>query len=270
MSKKLINVRKVFEDKNPTLLKILPGFVLNYLKRILHEEEINQIIADNEGVNGAEFCHSVLNYFNIKVTIKGVENIPHEGGVILVGNHPLGGMDALAVVDQLTQQRGDIRFIVNDILLNLENLKGLFVGVNKHGKNALKSLQEVDRLFASEKALFVFPAGLVSRKSKGKIEDLDWKKTFVTRARKYNKPIVPVHIDGRLSNFFYRFANLRVALCIKANLEMLYLADEQFRLRNQTINITVGKPVPSDELHQGGRDHEWAKKLKKMVYSLKE
>lgn len=263
-------MRKVFEDKNPALLKILPRFILNYLKRIVHEDEINQIIADNEGVYGADFSHSVLKYFNINVSISGVENIPREGGVILAGNHPLGGMDAMAVADQLTQHRSDIRFIVNDILLNMENLKGLFVGVNKHGKNAIQSLQEVDQLFASDKALFIFPAGLVSRKKKGKIEDLEWKKTFVTRAKKYNKPIIPVYIDGRLSNFFYRFANLRVALGIKSNIEMLYLADEQFRLRNQSINIKVGKPVTAEEIRGKGSDKEWAMKLKKMVYSLKE
>ena len=268
MSDKFINLRKVFEDKNPALLKVLPKFILNYLKRIVHEDEINDFINKNQDVMGVDFCKAVVRDFDITVNVFGLENIPRTGGVLLAGNHPLGGLDALSIVDKLTEHRTDIRFIVNDILLNLKNLKGIFVGVNKHGANAKKSLQEVDELFASEKAVFVFPAGLVSRRKRGVVEDLEWKKTFVTRARKHNKPIIPVHIDGILSDFFYRLANLRMKLGIKSNIEMLYLANEQFKLKGKTVNITIGKPVEPSVFSDPIKDKFWAEEMKSLVYAL--
>ncbi len=267
MGVKLIDLEKVIYDKNPGLLKWMPSFLLNYLKGIIHQEEINQVLLENQELKGEEFCRDVIRRFNINVEVSGTEHIAVPGGVIFVSNHPLGGMDAIAFVDKIMPIRNDFKFIVNDILLNLENVRDLFIGVNKHGKNAKESLKAVDDLFASNQSVVLFPAGLVSRKIKGKITDLEWKKTFVTRARKYNKPIIPVHIEGRLSNFFYKLSNLRTFLGIKSNIEMLYLADEMFLQKNQTIRIKFGAPIHVNEFSEM-TDQQITENIKKRVYSL--
>lgn len=269
MEDKFIDIEKLIGSKNPRLLKTLPTFLLNYLKKTIHQEEINQILAENKDKHDYDFCHDIIERFNITVKVHNEQNIVTEGGCIYVVNHPLGGMDAMAIVDAMHKYRKDIKFIVNDILLHLKNLQGLFVGVNKHGVNSKNSLQEVNDLFASDKAVFIFPAGLVSRKKKGKVADLTWKKTFVTRARKFNKQIIPVYLEGELTNFFYRLSNFRTAIGIKANIEMLYLAQELFKQKNKTIDIVFGEPILPTVLKDGKSDQEWADKIKETVYSLK-
>ena len=268
MKKKFIDVELLISSKNPKLLKRIPKFLINYLKKIVHQNEINQILDENENLLGVDFCKDIIKRFNIKVESHGLENIPKDDGVIFVSNHPLGGMDAMAIVKEVSPIRKDIMFIVNDLLMNLENLKGLFVGVDKHGANAKVSLQKVNDLFESDKAVFLFPAGLVSRKKRGRVEDLEWKKTFVTRAKKSDKKIVPVFIDGELSNFFYRLSNLRAGVGIKMNLEMLYLADELFKQKNKVLPIYFGKPISIKELKCEKSDKEIAQEIKNITYNL--
>lgn len=268
MQAKFIDIEKIIKDKNPTLLKVLPNFIINYLKKIAHQDEINEILDDFKDLYDYEFCSALIKRLNIKTTVKGLENIPKEGGFIFASNHPLGGMDAMALVTVIEPYRKDVKFIVNDILLNLKNLKGIFTGVNKHGGNTKKSLQLVDELFASDRAVFVFPAGMVSRRKKGVIADLEWKKTFITRAKKHNKPIVPVYVSGNLSNFFYRLSNIRMSLGIKANIEMLYLSDESFKQRNKTLNIIFGKPIPSAFFDNSKSDKEWSKWMEEKVHKM--
>jgi 1-acyl-sn-glycerol-3-phosphate acyltransferase len=269
LQKKFIDIEKVIRDKNPKLLKVLPKFIVNYLKRILHEDEVNLVLDDFKDIYDYEFCNALINRFDIKVTVQGQENIPTKGGFIFASNHPLGGMDAMALVTVIEPYRKDVKFIVNDILLNLKNIKGLFVGVNKHGGNTKESLKVIDELFASDQAVFVFPAGLVSRRTNGKIADLEWKKTFITRAKKHNKDIIPVFVEGSLSNFFYRLSNLRKTLGVKANLEMLYLCDESFKQRDKTLDIIFGKPIPSSFFDDSKSDREWAKWMENKVHSMK-
>jgi putative hemolysin len=269
MEDKFIDIEKLIGSKNPRLLKALPAFLLNYLKKTIHQEEINQILVENKNKLDYDFCHDIIDRFNITVNVHNQDNIVTEGGCIFVVNHPLGGMDAMAIVHAIQEYRTDVKFIVNDILMHLKNLNGLFVGVNKHGVNSKKSLQVVNELFASDKAVFVFPAGLVSRKKNGIVSDLTWKKTFVTRARKFDKKIIPVYLEGELTNFFYRLSNFRTAIGIKANIEMLYLAQELFKQKNKTIDIVFGEPILPNDLKDGKSDQEWADKIKETVYSLK-
>lgn len=266
---KFIDIEKVIHSKNPKLLKWLPKFILRYIKKTVHEDDINQIILENKDNDGYDFSKEIIKRFNIKVTTKGTENIPKDGGYIFVANHPLGGMDAMAIVTTVAPIRNDIKFIVNDLLLNIKNLKGLFVGVNKHGVNSKESLNMVDKLFASDNAVFIFPAGLVSRKNKGKVEDLEWKKTFITRSKKHNKTIIPLYVEGKLTNFFYRLSNFRTKIGIKANIEMFYLADETFKQENKHLKIIFGEPVPSSLFDKSKTDKEWAEWMKKKVYNLK-
>jgi len=154
------------------------------------------------------------------------------------------------------------------VLLHIENLKGMFVGVNKLGKNFKESLKKVDETFASDQAVFVFPAGLVSRKRKGKIEDLEWKKTFVTRAKKYDQPIVPVYIEGHLSRFFYSLANIRAFLGVKTNIEMFFLVNEFYKLQGEHVPMMFGPKISPEELKNDTTDSEWADEIKRRVYHM--
>lgn len=267
--KKFIDVEGVIESKNPKLLKRLPGFILRYLKRIIHEDEINAFLEEHKEKKNQEFCEAVIEYLNIKVEVKHLERIPKEGKIVIAMNHPFGGMDAMILINALEGHREDLKFIVNDILMNLENLREMFVGVNKVGKNRVSLRDQISGVFESDQAICIFPAGLVSRRQKGEIKDLDWKKTFVTYSRKYDRTIVPVYIDGRLSNFFYNLSNFRKKLGIKANIEMLYLSNELHKQKNKTMKFVVGEPISKELLHSDLSDFKLAQKIKHIVYELK-
>lgn len=265
---KFIDVKGLIESKNPRLAKWLPGFVINYLKKILHQDEINAFIAEHKEVYNADFCKAVIDYFNITINIENIERIPKEGPIIIAMNHPLGGMDAMTLITALQGHREDLKFIVNDLLMNLHNLRDLFVGVNKHGKNEVSTRQQIMELFESDEAVCIFPAGLVSRKKNGLVRDLDWKKTFVTYSKKYNQPVIPTFIDGELSNFFYRLANFRKFLGIKVNIEMLYLANELFKQRDKTMTLTVGEPIWPKDVDLEMPERDLAQYYKSKVYEL--
>jgi putative hemolysin len=266
---KFIDIKGLIASKNPKLLRWLPRFVISYLRRVLHEEEINQFLKENEEYQDVDFCESIINYFNIQVNIKGMDKIPKDGPVILAMNHPLGGIDAIGLIVALRHHRTDLKFIVNDLLMNLKNLRGLFIGVNKHGKNDLSVRDQIKNAFSSENAICIFPAGLVSRKIDGQVQDLEWKKTFVLYARELNRTIVPIHIEGELSSFFYRVSKFRKWLGIKANVEMFWLSDELFKQRNKKLNIIVGNPILGSELNSELNDYQAAQEIRKIVYSLR-
>ena len=267
-AKKVIDIRKIFREKNPALYNKLPNFFINYLRKVVHEDEVNRMLNIYKDEKGVDFCLAVMKHFNIALEAEGIENIPDSGGCVFAGNHPLGGMDALAIVAVLKDKRLDIKFLSNDILMNLTNLNTLFVGINKHGKNLKESLLKVDAAFQSDQIVCVFPAGLVSRKKGGVISDLEWKKTFITRAKKYQQPIIPVYVDGKLSNFFYRLSNIRTALGLKLNIEMLYLVDEMFRLKNSKIKIVFGEPIDPATFDKSKNDLHWANHVRQKVYQL--
>ncbi len=265
---KFIDVHKIFRQKNPRLAKLLPAFVLNYIANLIHEDQINEFIQNNNEKRDFEWIESVMETFGIKVVSKGEENIPATGGFIMAINHPLGGFDCLALLNIVSHKRKDVRFLVNDILLQIKNLEGLFAGVNKHGKTPAESLASINRLYASENGTLLFPAGLVSRRQNGVIKDLDWTKSFVTKAKQYNRNVIPVHVAGANSNRFYTLANLRKKLGIKANIEMFFLPDELFRQKGKTITITIGKPIPWTVFDKTKTDFQWAQWVKEKVYEL--
>jgi len=266
---KFIEVEKVIGNKNPGLLKVLPGFIINYLKRILHEDEINDFIDRNNSVYGLEFVERIVNEFIKELNTIGIENIPTDKRILIASNHPLGGMDGVALMHVAGEIRPDILFPVNDLLMNLENIKNLFIPINKHGSNS-QNLKIINDTFASDVSVLYFPAGLCSRKQKhGIIEDLEWKKTFITYARKYQRDVVPTFIDGRNSNFFYNLARFRKKIGIKQNIEMLYLVDETYKQKNKTINIILGKPIPFETFDKRFSDQQWAQKVKEHVYRLR-
>ena len=267
--KKTIDLRRLIASKNEKLLRWMPGFVLRYLERVIHQDEINALLEKAGELKDAEFSDAAMEEFNITISSSGLENIPKTGPLIIVLNHPLGGMDALALISLLKNHRPDLRFIVNDILMNLENLSGLFVGINKHGINKKNVREDIEKAFKSEHAICIFPAGLVSRKINGLVQDLEWKRTFVTYARSLDRTVIPIKIDGQLSPFFYRLSRVRRFFRIKANIEMLYLADELFKQRNKTLTFTVGQAIKMNQFDTSLTDKEVASEIRKIVHELR-
>ncbi|MCF8296388.1 MAG: 1-acyl-sn-glycerol-3-phosphate acyltransferase [Saprospiraceae bacterium] len=266
ITENFINIEEVFKSKSPAA-KALPRFILNYLKRIIHEKEINALLYNNRNTFNLEFVEEVVKEFKANISITNVENIPKEGRALVASNHPLGGLDGIALLHKFGEVRKDVVFPVNDILLFIPQLKGLLIPINKHGKNT-ENIKIIDDTFTSEKLILYFPSGMVSRKHKDGIYDLDWKHTFITKAVKYKRDVIPVFIDGKNSNFFYGLARIRKMLNIKANIEMLYLPNEMYKQHNKNINIIVGKPIPYETFNKSLKAKEWAKKVQKYAYSL--
>ena len=268
--KDFINVEEIIAAKNPKLLRVLPSFLIRYIKRIIHQDFVNNFIRKHGHKNSFEFADAIIDDFGPIVSFSGLENIPEKEGAIIASNHPLGGLDAIALIQTVGKKRRDIKFIVNDILLNLKNFENEFIGVNKHGKNASSTLDLIDKQYNSDQLVLIFPAGLVSRKQKhGNIKDLEWKKSFITKAKKFNKPIIPVHISGNNSNFFYNLSKIRNAIGVKANIEMLYLMDEMYHQRGKKIHITFGKPIAPSLFDNSKSDFQWAQQLKSFIYQNK-
>lgn len=267
---KFIVIREVIAKKSPALLKWMPKFVLRYVQKVLHEDEINGVMSRIGHLEGLEFVDALIHdELNVSVNVVGAENIPLSGGAVFASNHPFGGLDGLVFMHALGKYRTDIKFLVNDILMNVKNLGPLFIPINKHGAQAREASRLIDEAFASDIALLVFPAGLVSRKhSKGAIKDLEWKKSFINKSKKHKKNIIPVFIDGENSKFFYNLASLRKKVGINANIEMFYLVKEMFAQRNKTVSIYIGKPIPYTHFDNSKTEHEWAAEIKEIVYAL--
>ena len=265
-----MDIDRVFKEKNPSVYKFTPKFVIRYLKRITHQDDFNIMFSKLKDLYGFDFTNGLMNYYEIKTTLKGKHNLPKEGRFIFASNHPIGGADGVNFLNEIGKLYGPSKSIVNDILLSIKNFAPLFVGVNKKGKASKKDLQELDKVYASDEQVLIFPAGLASRKKKGVIKDLQWKKSFIIKAVEHKRDIIPVHISGQLSNFFYNLANLRLFLGIKANLEMLYLVDETFKQKKENYTITFGKPISYKVLDKSKKPEEWAEKIKEHVYWLKD
>ncbi len=263
-----IDIEKVIASKSEKLAKVLPGFIVRYLKKILHQDELNDFLSRNHKKQGIEFADSVLEELDITFEVKGFENIKTDGRYIFACNHPLGGPDGIILISIFGKQFPKIRFLVNDILMNIKNLSEVFVPINKHGGQAKEAAKIIEEAYQSESTMLTFPAGLVSRKQNGKIEDLAWKKSFIAKAKKHKRDIVPLHIDGRNSNFFYRLANLRKFLGLKSNLEMLYLPNELFKQRGKKFTVRIGKPISYQTFDSSLSYDKWAEKMKRETYNL--
>src|SRR6056297_1811246 len=263
-----IDVREVFHRKNSRLARLVPGFIYRYLERIVHQGEINEVMPKISHLEGLEFVRAGLDHFDINIHSYGKEHIPREGRFIFVANHPLGGLDGLAFAKEVGDIHPNVQFIVNDILLNLENLEPIFVPVNKHGKQSTDYVRRIEETYRSDAQILNFPAGLCSRKIRGKIVDLEWHKSFINKARKHERDIIPVHISGRNSNFFYNLARIRAILGIKANIEMFYLPNEMFKQREKNIVLTFGQPISHRVLDRRYTPKQWAGKIKAHVYEL--
>lgn len=262
-----IDIKEVFSKKAPKTARMIPSFVYKHLKKILHQDDINGLLKRTNGIEGLPFVAETMKEFNTNVVVKGLENIDSSNRLIIASNHPMGGLDGIALIDTVGKIRSDVVTPVNDILLFIPNLRPLFIPINKLGSNA-ENIKILNDTFASDKIICYYPFGLCSRKTKGKIIDLEWKKTFITKAKIYHRDIIPTNISGRNSNFFYNLSNIRKFLGIKANIEMLYLVNEFYKQKNKTITITFGKPIPWQVFDNRHNDRVWAMKLRNFSYNL--
>ena len=265
----MIDIDKVLREKAPKYYKYIPRFVVSYLKRIVHQEELNVFLRDSKDKVGVDFLKACLEFLDANIVVKGEENLPKEGLYTFVSNHPLGGQDGVALGYILGSfYNGKVKYMVNDLLMNLQGLAPLCIPINKTGKQAKDFPRMVEAGFASDDQLIMFPAGLCSRRQNGVIRDLDWKKTFVVKSVQAHRDVVPIHFEGRNSNFFYNLANICKFLGIKVNIAMLYLADEMLKNRHKTFTVTIGKPISWQTFDKSKTPTEWAAYVKDIVYKL--
>ena len=245
-----IDVEKILFSKNPTLAKTVPGILINYLKKIIHQDELNDFLEKSGHLRDNNFIEAGLKHMKIKFKTFCSDNIPKTGRYIFVSNHPLGGLDGLVFIYELSKYFKNIKFPVNDILTNIENLSGIFLPINKHGAQVKNAARSLEKSYASDDQILYFPDGLCSRKKRGVIKDLQWQKSFITKAIEHKRDVLPVFFSGRNSNFFYTLSNIRKYFGVKANIEMLYLVDEMFKQKNKEILEQLKKldRIPSTDM----------------------
>lgn len=269
ITEKHINVEQILGGKGVKL----PRPLLKLVERLLHVKDLNKGIYENRDNFGLDFVHSFTEgkepwNLGMTVEVNGLDNVPEEGCPMVVGNHPLGGPDGLALMGAVGRKRSDILFPVTDFLLYLPGLRQLFVPIDK--VNRTKTLANLEEAFAGQNILLYYPSGAASRRQKGVIRDLEWKPTFIKKAVKYGRDIVPVYTEARNRNRFYTIANVRKRLGIKFSFEMALLPAEMYAQRGKKVGITFGRPISYTVFDHRHTPAEWAALLREHVYKLKD
>ena len=266
-----INVEEVVRQRLPRYNRFSPRCLIRRLERTICQDELNKLLRDNFPKRDAEFCRGVINDLKVSVNFYNIENIPpiEQSRVLFVSNHPLGGLDGIALIDFVERHYGIApKFIVNDLLSAIEPLSDTFIPINKHGAQSRKAVEVLDDAFASDRPLIMFPAGLVSRRGKkGVIADLQWQKMFVAKAKEYKRDIIPLHFYGENSSFFYKFAKFRQRIGLKFNIEMIYLPREVFRSKGKSFDVVVGTPISFSSLDDLPPMQK-AQQIRQLIYSL--
>ncbi len=266
-----IDVGEVLRQRLPSYSRFIPGFVVRALERAICQDGLNKLLSDNSAKSGVDFCKGVIDDLDVTYKVEG--SLPADNPrVIIVSNHPLGGLDGMVLADMVSRQYGgrkDVRFVVNDLLNFVEPLRSIFIGVNKHGKQSREAARQLEETFMSDSPIVMFPAGLVSRKgADGSIADLRWNKMVVNKAISSQRDIIPIHFGGNNSQFFYKFARLRTRLGLKFNIEMIRLPREVFESAGKRFDIRIGVPVPWSALTGGSGAQAQADELRERVYRL--
>lgn len=265
----LIDIDKILKDKAGDKAKRVPRFLVSYLKKILHQDEINEFLVSVADKRGVDFVEACMSYLDITLEVEGKENLPEDGLCTFVSNHPLGGQDGIALGYLLGKHYdGRIKYLVNDLLMNLHGLAPLCIPINKTGSQSRDFPRMVEAGFRSDSHIIMFPAGLCSRRNNGVINDLEWKKTFITKSVETQRNVVPIHFEGRNSDFFYNLANLCKFFGIKFNIAMLYLVDEMYKNRHKTFRVVIGKPIPWQTFNKSRPASQWAEYVRDIVYKL--
>lgn len=274
------DIRAVLKQKAPNAH--VPGFLIRYLERIAHIKQMNAFLRKYPDVKNYDFIRLVLDEeLGCSASIDGIENIPTDGKpLIFASNHPLGGLDGMIIAQMIHESRssrGDsrpLKVIVNDLLMFMEPLAGLWAPVNKVGRLTKEQAQQQHALWESETDVLTFPAGICSRlqriEGKWQIQDFEWQKNFIQRVREYQRDIVPIYFEGRNSKFFYTLAYIRKLLHIKLNIEMLYLVDEMYGAHGKHFKVHVLPPISYTSLDTSKSPKEWAAYIKQIVYNQKE
>lgn len=271
VSEKTIDIEKVLKDKMGAKAKFVPGFLVRWLKRIVHQDEINAFLWENRDKTGVEWLEACVSYLDIKLEIEGKENLPAADDkrlYTLVSNHPLGGQDGVALGAIVGRHfQGRFRYLVNDLLMNLPGLAPLCIPINKTGSQSRNFPAMVKAGFESNNHMLMFPAGLCSRRHNGLIRDIPWSKTFISKSVEYQRDIIPIHFSGQNSNFFYRLANFSDRF-LPFNLAMIFLADEMYKNVHKSFQVKIGKPIPWQTFDKSKSPQEWAQFVREQVYSL--
>lgn len=263
-----IDIRQLMKEKNPSLARLIPGFIYRLIHRIMRLDFMNYFMRRYGHLEGIEFIDAAITEFNIREVIHGLENIPAGRSYIFASNHPLGGFDSLLLMKHVSGRFGPFKFLVNDILMKIPNLKPVFVPINKHGGNSRDAARLLAQTYESGEQILIFPSGYASRLLKGRITDLEWQKHFIVKSVQYRRDVVPVYISGRNSGRFYWLAKIRTFLKIGWNLEMFLLPDETYRHRNKSVELYFGKPVPWETFDKTKTPQEWASWVREQVYRL--
>ena len=264
-----IDIEQIIRNKSPRLARFIPRPVFRWIKRVIRQDEINDVLRKYGHLEGTAFIQAVLDEwgYNPHIVLKG--DIDPSCKYIFASNHPLGGLDGLILANEIEKRYGPVKVMVNDLLMNITPIKSLFVGVNKYGKQNFQYARELDKMYSSDVQVLLFPAGLCSRKIQSRVQDTPWKKNVVTKAVQYKRDVVPILFDAANTRSFYRYAWIRKALGIKTNIELVLLPGEMFRQSNKHMNIYFGKPIPYTTFTREKRPEEWAAWLREQVYALK-
>ncbi len=263
-----IDIGAVLEEKAPRLARWVPRPFVGWLRRTVREAEINHILRNYWELPPQQVIRACFREWQVGYTVEGLDRLDPQGRYLFAANHPFGGMDGMMLADKLIDRFGDARVVVNDLLMHVEPLRPLWIPVNKHGAQNAAYARRMEEEFFGDRPILTFPAGLCSRRIDGRITDTEWKVSFLKKAYASRRQIVPVFVEGRLSNFFYGVDRLRKMLGIRFNIEMLWLPDEMFSQAGRRFRIVAGDPVDTAELQQYGSLREQTEYLRRKVYSL--
>jgi len=265
---KTIDIKASFKKSDSKIVRSLPGFIVRFLEKVIHQDDMNYSIYQNKDLSGIPFVNGILDLWKVKIEVLGGENIPASGRFIFVANHPVGGMDSLSFLSAIARFYPDVISPSNQIFQYIPNLHPVILGVNVFGMNTKETADKLNQLFESDAQIMIFPAGEVSRRKNGVISDTVWQKTFVTKAVQNNRDIIPVHISGRNSNNFYFIANLRKLFGIKTFIETILLPSEMMKQKNSTFTLTFGKVIPYQCITKDKSHKEWAQEIRNCVYQI--
>lgn len=272
ITEKTIDINKVLADKMGKKSKLVPWFVKGWLRRIIHQDEVNKFLWESRDKKGVEWLEECVRYLDMTLDVEGEENLPDKNNGRLytfVSNHPLGGEDGVALGAIIGRHYdGNFKYLVNDLLMNLPGLAPLCIPINKTGSQSRNFPAMVNAGFRSDSHMLMFPAGLCSRKTNGVIRDLPWKKTFISKSVETHRDVVPIHFGGSNSNFFYRVANVSKKMGIKFNVAMLYLVDEMYKNAHKSFRVAIGKPIPWQTFDKSRTPAAWAQYVQDLVYEL--
>ena len=263
-----IDVDKVLRERLPKHYRYIPRFAVRWLERTICQDQLNAILLKMAGKNSVDAATAALDEMDITVRATGLEQLP-EGRYMFVSNHPLGGLDGLALISLLGNRYDkNIKFLVNDLLMAVEPLRGVFLPVNKYGSQSRAAATQIEEALKSDAQFITFPAGLCSRmQPDGTIADLPWQKAAVAHAVNYQRDIVPIYFDAHNSRFFYRFAKWRKNLGIKFNIELIFLPKEMIKQCGATLRVFIGEPIPWDSLDARAPKRE-AARLRDLVINM--